>query len=365
MSMVEARLGKVVAVLSNREGVTEVLLEIDHPIKKAINYNRITGSIQKNDWVYLNTTAGSLSLGTGGYHFVMANLSQKSLSMAGRGHGMKLRYTPVQVKVPFSEEENISAAAVYNHQLNLKNKLIFFGELHSMIPPLCAYLRLFSDIRYRIAYIMTDHGALPIEFSRNVALLKENRLLDTTITIGSAFGGDYECVNIYTGLQTAACVDKADIILVAMGPGIAGTGTKYGYSGLEMGFYLDLAYRLGGYCCYIPRISFADSRKRHYGLSHHTLTMLSEIVQAQVSIGLPILGKEQQGFLHKQVRLHNLHKKHRIILIDGSGIQSAMKSVQIPFTTMGRGVKEDPAFFYAVGAAASHGLTLMRQNDGV
>jgi hypothetical protein len=365
MSMLEAKLGKVVEILSNREGVTEVLLDMDHPVKKAVNYNRITGNVKEGDLVYLNTTAATLSLGTGGYHFVMANMSQKSLSMTEGGHGMKLRYTPVQLKVPFSEEENKSEVRIYNWPLNLKDKLIFFGELHSMIPPLCTYLHFFTDNRCRIAYIMTDHGALPLEFSKNVAMLKENRLLDTTITIGSAFGGDYECVNIYTGLQTAASVDKSDIILVAMGPGIAGTGTRYGFSGLELGFYLDLAYRLGGQCCYIPRISFADKRQRHYGLSHHSLTMLREIIQAPVPIALPILGKKQQAYLLQQLDSYNLLEKHRIMLMDGRGIQSAMKSVNIPFTTMGRGIKEDPAFFYAIGAAAKYGLSIINRKDGV
>src|SRR5690554_2886 len=101
--MVETVIGRVVKILSVRDGVTEVLVETDHPIEKAVNYNRITGNIQKGDLVYLNTTAASLSLGTGGYHFVMTNLSQESLSMTRGGHGMKLRYTPFQVKVPFSE----------------------------------------------------------------------------------------------------------------------------------------------------------------------------------------------------------------------------------------------------------------------
>jgi hypothetical protein len=159
MSMLEAKLGKVVEILSNREGVTEVLLDMDHPVKKAVNYNRITGNVKEGDLVYLNTTAATLSLGTGGYHFVMANMSQKSLSMTEGGHGMKLRYTPVQLKVPFSEEENKSEVRIYNWPLNLKDKLIFFGELHSMIPPLCTYLHFFTDNRCRIAYIMTDHGA--------------------------------------------------------------------------------------------------------------------------------------------------------------------------------------------------------------
>jgi hypothetical protein len=198
---------------------------------------------------------------------------------------------------------------------------------------------------------------------KNIAFLKENGLLDTAITIGSAFGGDYECVNIYTGLQTAAHVDKCDIILVAMGPGITGTGTRYGFSGLEMAFYLDLAYRLGGHCFYIPRISFSDKRDRHYGLSHHSLTLLGEILQSPVPIVLPILKREEQKYIHQQLRSSNLPERHSLILADGSGIRTAMEACRLSVTTMGRGIQEDPAFFYAVGAAARTGFSRFYKGD--
>ena len=80
---------------------------------------------------------------------------------------------------------------------------------------------------------MTDGAALPIYLSKNVDTLKKKGLIDNTITIGSAFGGDYECINIYTALITAKEVLKADVVFVSMGPGIAGTGTKYGFTGIE------------------------------------------------------------------------------------------------------------------------------------
>jgi hypothetical protein len=357
--MLEMQMGKAIQILSERDGVQEILLEMDHPIKKAVNYTHITGKAEAGDVLYLNTTAASLSLGTGGYHFVLMNASKKNISMTPGGHGMKLRYTPFQVKVSFTEEEDSDAKEIYNSPVNLSSKLVFFGELHSMIPPLCAYIRYFSGKKHRIAYIMTDHGALPLAFSKNIAFLKKYGMLDITVTIGSAFGGDYECVNIYTGLQTAAHVANCDIILIAMGPGIAGTGTRYGFSGLDMGFYLDLAYHLGGQSWYIPRISFADRRNRHYGLSHHSLTILEEITRSPVPIVLPVLKKEEQRVLHQQLSERNLLKNRRLFLLDGSNIRYAMDHYRLTVTTMGRGIDEDPAFFYAIGAAARKGLSLI------
>ena len=45
-------------------------------------------------------------------------------------------------------------------------------------------------------------------FSKNVDNLKKMGLIDNTITYGNAFGGDYECINIYTSLITAKEICK-------------------------------------------------------------------------------------------------------------------------------------------------------------
>lgn len=358
-------MGRVKGILSQRDGITEVLLDIDHPVKKALNYNEVTGGVSVGDLLYLNTTAGSLALGTGDYHFVMANRAYEKLPVSPDGHGMKMRYTPFQVKVSFIEEEFSERSDVFDSPLDLRGRLVCFGELHSMIPPLCAYFRYYCKRKLRIGYIMTDHAALPVPFSKNIAFLKNSRLLDAVITIGNAFGGDRECVNIYTGLQTASEVENCDIILVSMGPGITGTGTSYGFSGLELGLYLDLAFRQGGQCCFVPRISFADKRIRHYGLSHHTLTILRDIIKAPISIALPGLDKRKMSYLYQQLRKNKAILQYRIAFIDGSAIREAMEHYGISVTSMGRGIDDDPAFFYAIGAAAKSALSVFYPKGGL
>lgn len=361
-AMLEIHAGKVVKILSHRSGFTEVLLDIDHIVKKAVNYDHITGKVSEGDWLILNTTAASLSLGTGGYHFVMANYTNKRLSLSPGGHGMKIRYTPSQVKISYAEEELGHERHVFSKPLNLSGKLICFGELHSMIPPLCAYFHYYYKKyirkKVKIGYIMTDHAALPLAFSKNVANLKKQNLLDSVITTGNAFGGDLECVNIYTALQAAAIVKKCDIIIVSMGPGITGTGTRYGFSGLELGFYLDLAYRHGGQICFIPRISFAETRFRHYGISHHSITLLKDIIQSPLCIALPNISMQKVKVLYKQLRINNLFSKHRICIKDGSEIRDAMRYYGISVTSMNRGIAEDPAFFYSIGASARKALSV-------
>jgi hypothetical protein len=158
-------------------------------------------------------------------------------------------------------------------------------------------------------------------------------------------------------MQAASAIQKCDIILVSMGPGITGTGTRYGFSGLDMGLYLDLAYRYGGKCFFIPRISFAETRARHYGISHHSLTILKDIVQSPISIILPSLKKDKMRFLYQQLQENSLHGKHHIFITDGREIRNAMEHYGISVTTMGRGMMEDPAFFYTIGAVAKKALS--------
>ena len=160
---------------------------------------------------------------------------------------------------------------------------VVVGTLHSMLTPFVASYKRHNPNK-KLVYIMTDGAALPIYLSKNVQNLKEKNLIDNTITIGNAFGGDYECINIYTALITAKEILNADAVFVSMGPGIAGTGTKYGFTGIEQGPILDAVKKLGGMPIAIPRISFADKRDRHNGISHHSMTVFKEIVNVSVNI---------------------------------------------------------------------------------
>ena len=117
---------------------------------------------------------------------------------------------------------------------------------------------------------MTDGAGLPLALSDLVAELRDRELVDATVTYGHAFGGDYEAVSIFSALAVARHVAGADVAVVAMGPGIVGTNTRLGFSGMEVGPILDAAVALGGLPIACLRVSFADPRARHHGLSHHS-----------------------------------------------------------------------------------------------
>ena len=336
---------------------TEILrLAIDHPCKLAVLYTCLTGRAKAGDRVLVNTTAASLGLGTGGYHFVISNLNRTSTSFKSRGHGMKLKYTPLQMQLLLSEEINSPYHAYYDHPVDFQNKLVYIGELHSVLAPLCAYIKYFSDSGIRIAYIMTDHGALPMGFSRTVTLLKNKDLLDVAITSGNAFGGDHECVNIYTSLKTAFDIENCQVAIITMGPGILGTGTTYGFSGLELGLYANMIAGFGGKVVYLPRLAFGDCRQRHTGISHHSITVLRDIIQYSLPLVLPLMDAKRRIRIMEQLEENGLRDKHRIIFVDGVGIQRALNHYNLYPTTMGRGVNEEPFFFYAIGAAGWYGL---------
>jgi hypothetical protein len=266
---------------------------------------------------------------------------------------MKLRYTPQQIRCLAAEEEDSPYHDVYMNFKSLDNHIFIIGSLHSMLGPTAAMLKwLNKDIK--INYIMTDGGSLPIYFSNTVKLLKRKNLIEKTITIGHAFGGDLECTNIYTGLIAAKEILKGNVTIITMGPGIVGTGTKYGFSGIEQGQIIDAVNTLGGNPIIIPRISFKDARERHIGISHHTRTVLSEIAKTSGKVIIPILDEYKLNIINGQIENLNIDKKHEIIYEEGNNIIDAMNNFDLAITTMGRGYEEDREFFLTLGAVGNY-----------
>ncbi|WP_336513050.1 DUF3866 family protein [Clostridium sp. Cult3] len=339
--------------------VSWLLVELDGKTHKAINYNDLTGEVKIGDMVIVNTTAVELSLGTGGTHFVIFNYSNESKKLHGNGHIMKLRYTPLQLKCLAVEEESSPYHHIFEEFKSLDEHVYIVGSLHSMLAPIAAMLKyLKNDIK--INYIMTDGGSLPIYFSNTVRTLKENGLINNTITIGHAFGGDLECTNIYTGLIAAKEILDGDITIITMGPGIVGTGTKYGFSGIEQGQIVDAINTLGGEPIIVPRISFKDSRPRHMGISHHTRTVLSEIVKTPGKVVLPKLDEYKLKIIKDQITSLNIHKKHEIFYEEGYKITNAMDKYGLYITTMGRGYEEDKEYFWTLGAVGAFVIGMLK-----
>ncbi|WP_213951630.1 DUF3866 family protein [Tepidanaerobacter syntrophicus] len=357
--MISYAKGTVKSILSARKGVTEIEVEIGRENFKAINYDFLTGQVAVGDSVLLNTTAQDLKLGSGGYHFVVSvNCGEGFVAENAPGHIMKLRYTPLQFAVLSAEEEDSPYHSIFNNFSGLGKKPVIIGELHSMVAPAVFGVKR-NRPKLKVSYIMTDGGALPLSFSKAVKYLKENNLIDGTVTYGQAFGGDIEAVNIYTALISAFEILHSDVAVVAMGPGITGTGTEYGFSGIEQGPIIDAVNNLGGLPIFIPRISFADKRKRHCGISHHSITVLNKVAMSSANIVVPKFSGNKFDYIQKQIDENTLNQKHKIIYVDElEKLTQDLLSFDFKLSTMGRGIDKDAEFFITAAAAGYYASSI-------
>ncbi|MBI3921723.1 MAG: DUF3866 family protein [Armatimonadetes bacterium] len=347
-------------VLFEEDSLQRLRVESDASEGLAVNYPPLTGNASVGDRILLNTTAVELSLGTGGVHFVIANLTRQPQPVERSGHIMKLRYTPHQTNVLTVEEEDHPDHHLISDFETLEGKPVLLGMLHSMIGPAIAGVRSFgeqaADPPVRIAYIMTDSAALPLAFSDLVRTFRSAGLLDITITCGQAFGGDRETVNLYTALAAAS---DCDALIVAPGPGHVGTGTRYGFSGIEMGNLIDIVSDMDGEPVLIPRVSYADPRDRHRGLSHHTITLLTEVCHCSATVVIPLLPGDQAEDLGHRLREYGIDREHEVVVEDGQPALAYLQDRDIEVKSMGRTPDKDPAFFLAAGAAGRYVGELM------
>lgn len=342
------KVGKVVDIIDKDPELIKVEVTIDENVKfRAIGYLKLTGDMEVGDKVLLNTTAVDLGLGTGGYHFVCCNLSNPTEQDLEKrpGHIMKMRYTPFQVRTMSVEEKSGKYHERIKEFNNLDGQIVAILPLHSLLAPLVLTYKYFYP-GHKIAYIMTEGAGLVLSFSNQVRELVKRGLLDTTITIGHAFGGDYEAVNIFTGLAAAREVAQADLIVTGMGPGIVGTATKLGFSGVENALINYAVRVIGGISIHIPRISFADKRERHFGLSHHSITLFKDLIDEAVNLAFP-----RNEYLIKQLEKTGIINKHYISFYSVQEVESILLNSKFPLRSMGRSFEDDPLFFISSGLA--------------
>lgn len=316
----------------------------------AVAYPGMVGEVRPGDSVLLNTTAVWLGLGTGGAHFVVAVDGRDHLDPAPQGRTMKLRYAPQQVKVLSVEEEDSPDRSVMEGAESLGGVPVLWVPLHSMVAPAVCGAR--ASGASRVSYVMTDGAALPAPLSRLPATLREAGLLDTVVSTGQAFGGDLEAVNVFTGLLAARHVAGADVIVVGDGPGNTGTGTAWGATDVASAMALNAAGILGGRPVAALRISFADSRERHRGVSHHSITALARVAQVSAHVAVPsIQDEERRVAVWSALRSHRLHEKHQLVEATGQPATDLLDRRGISVRSMGRSFADDPEFFLSPGAA--------------
>jgi hypothetical protein len=342
-------------------GAVELTVQVDGDGDVlALAYDQVVGRPLPGDRVLLNTTALSKGLGTGGYAMVVAVPDRLPPDPPARpGHLVKSRYTPMQTMVLGVDEQDSSAHHMLRDADDLDGMPVVVADLHSALPAVLAGLR-DTVPEARAAYVMTDGGALPAWYSRTVSRLREVGWLAGDVTVGQAYGGDAEAVTLHTGLLAARHVMGADVAVVAQGPGNLGSGTRWGFSGVACGEAVNATVTLGGRSVASLRISGADPRERHRGISHHSLTAYGRVALAPADVVVPELDDGLDRVVRSQL---DALSRHRIVTVAVDGLMEALRRVPLTLSTMGRGLDDDAAYFLAAAAAGRHAGTLL-DRDG-
>ncbi|GAA2063110.1 DUF3866 family protein [Catenulispora yoronensis] len=319
---------------------------------QALAYPGLVGRPVPGDEVLLSVGALDLGLGTGGYALVVALPSRLPADEPTAGHMVKARYTPLQTIVDGAEERHPELAKA----TSVDGMPVVVADLHSSVPAVLAGI-LKARPSARIAYVMTDGGALPLWFSRTVDGLQTAGWLTGTVTVGQAFGGDLECVTTHSGLLAARHVLHADIAVVAQGPGNLGTGSVWGFSGVACGEAINAAAVLDGRPVAALRVSSADARERHQGLSHHSLTAYGKVALARADVALPDVPTEFWDGVAAQASA--LSERHTVVRVPVDGLDAALRACPVPLSTMGRGLDEDYPAFLAAACAGRLAATVM------
>lgn len=358
---VRFRYAQVLRVVEESPGtqIIEARIEDDggEPVPvRAFHDASLLGPLAPGDRVALNTSARRLGLGTGGVDFVAWVAGRCPPDPEPGGHIVKLRYTPLQRPVPAVEEAGhpLREAYLAAEQEGLRGRPVVVLELHSQLPAACAGA-VAAGAR-RAVLVQSEAGALPVAFSRLVPRLKALGWLAGVVSAGHAYGGDLEAVS-YPSALLAAAAAGADVILAGPGPGIAGTGTRYGHSAVEQAWLLDTAAALDGRPVACLRLSGADARPRHRPVSHHTLTVL-ELARSGAWLPLPLPGKgsgPQGAALLAEARRRLLSlpsaARHSLVEVDAGPAAALLEEAGIPLESMGRRAAEDPILFLAAAAA--------------
>jgi hypothetical protein len=344
-------------------GAVEVEVAVGGAAVRALAYPELTGRPQPGDRVLLNTGALDLGLGTGGYALVVALPDRLPPDRDGPGHLIKARYTPLQATVLGADEQGSPHHEILREADDLDGIPVVVADLHSALPAVLAGYRADAGpAPHRAVYVMLDGAALPAWFSRTAAALRDAGWLAATVTVGQAFGGDLEAVTLHSGLLAARHVLGADLVVVSQGPGNLGTGTRWGFSGVAAGEAVNAAAVLGGRPVASLRISDADPRERHRGISHHSLTSYGRVALARADVVLPDLPGEFGERITAAAA--PLAARHNLVLVSVAGLDGALRACPVPLSTMGRGLDEDLGYFLAAAAAGRYAATAGRQTAG-
>src|SRR5207302_8846248 len=129
-----------------------------------------------------------------------------------------------------------------------------------------------------------------------------------------------------------------DAAVCGPGPGIVGSSSTLGHGGMHALDSAHAALALGCPTVLVARMSSADERARHRGISHHTRTVLG-LLLAPVTLALPEAADPQRPVNQRpDGELPAARARHdwRHAAVDLAGFAES----GLPAETMGRGIDE-------------------------
>ncbi len=204
-----------------------------------------------------------------------------------------------------------------------------------------------------------------------MAALRARGMLAGHLTAGAAFGGEGEAITTAGALHHGLATLGWDAAVCGPGPGIVGSGSRLGHGGMVALDSAHVALALGCPTLLVARMSSADGRPRHRGISHHTLTVLDLLLEP-VTVALPAgmrspVGADLRAGLGavfggsgaaRPAAAPEVERPVRITRHDWRRAEvdlPAYAASGLPAETMGRGLAQDPLFF---GAALAGGAAL-------
>jgi hypothetical protein len=341
----------------------------------------LVGHAEIGDELIVNVQALDLGLGSGGFDIVHVNLT-RGLAAAGAQdtNVMKLNYTSLQHAVRPIEDEQL--------RLPVERPVAVLA-LHGQLAAV-AWAFAQGAPGSRLGYVQTAGGALPGGHSRTVRQLRERGLLAGHLTSGPAFGGESgEAITTAGALHHGLRVLGWDAAVCGPGPGIVGSSSPLGHGGMAALDSAHAALALGAPTLLVARMSSADARARHRGISHHTLTVLDLLLEP-VTVALPAgmrspVGADLRAGLgavfggaarsraiesrpirdrpalsvgvERPVRITRHDWRRAVVDLP------AYAACGLPAHTMGRTLTEDPLFFGAALAGGSALAELIGQSS--
>jgi len=324
-------------------------VEVDTEPRAAWADATLLGEMRQGDEVVVNVEALDLGLGSGGFDVIHVNLTRGLSGGGGTGaHVMKLNYTSLQhpvspIERALDDPEGASPASPGDRG-PAPSSSVLVVPLHGHLAP-AAWAAAQAVPGLQVGYLQTGGGALPGSYCRDVAELRERGMLCGHVTAAPSYGGEHEALSVAGALDAAFRGLGWDAAIAGPGPGIIGSGTRLGHGGIAALDTAHSALALGLRTLLSPRLSEADPRERHRGVSHHTLAVL-ELLLGGVEVPVPVDGAAAEATAQLSETAGGRHSLREAPAdIDGYA------ATGLPVRTMGRDISEDRLFFAAALAA--------------